>query len=95
MTTGAVYPRMGSSITSRNSTSCNKQIPKTNILKHCSWLGFHKGTQMNAHLLVPAVVRLCHVMSHCGTLKSKGNQELLQGRRQFVFDLVQSTKAGV
>lgn len=32
-----------------------------------------------SHLLVPAVIGLRHVMSHGGTLKSKGNQKLLHG----------------
>lgn len=39
---------------------------------------------MSAHLLVPTVIRLRHVMSHCGTLQSKGNQELLNNRTQTV-----------
>lgn len=32
-----------------------------------------------SHLLVPALISLCHVMSHGGTLKSKSNYKLLQG----------------
>lgn len=37
-----------------------------------------------SHLLVPTVIRLGHVMSHRGALKSEGHQELLRTQTEML-----------
>lgn len=46
-----------------------------------------------AHLLMPALVGLRHVMSHGCTLQLKSNQELLGKERQKKFILEAKTKS--